>query len=253
MSDELVYFSATDLLGHYRAGSLSPVEGVKAPLDRTFRVAAHSKQHYSPVVGSTISRTGGLMPRFVSRPLEVQAEQYGGSIHHDRHRADHDEAERLRAALGIDRERLVAGSLPGWLEFFNPTPSEGGVLRPGMWLVLWPEGLLSGLEPAQFERLFVAGQGRQGHRIRVLKFGLIHFQPGDCTIRSRILNVSEAGAMLMPNDSFLCPNEFVLKPDIGEPHHCEVRWRKGTNMGVRFLNSQASIALLDPRMDGGRA
>jgi hypothetical protein len=184
------------------------------------------------------------MSKFVGRPLEVQAEQYRVLSHFDRHHADQREAERLRAALGIDDpKRLVAGSLPGWIEFFNPPPHESGVLRPGAWLVHWPEGLLSALEAAQFERLFVAAQ-RQDPRIRVLKFGLIVFQPGDCSIRSRIVDVSETGAMLMPDDILLCPNEFALKPDVGVLRHCEVRWRKGTNMGVRFLNSRASIALV---------
>src|SRR5215469_11540002 len=137
------------------------------------------------------------MPRFVGRPLEVQAEQYNASLHPDRHHADQHEAERLRSALGIDDpQRLVAGPLRGWIEFFNPPPHEGGVLRPGMWLVLWPEGLLSALEAAPFERLFIAAQDRQSPRMDVLKLGLIIFQPGDCSIKSRILNVSETGAML---------------------------------------------------------
>jgi len=164
------------------------------------------------------------MPHFSSRPLEVQAEQYSPSARFDQHHTDQIEAERLRAALGIeDPKRLVAGSLRGWIEFFNPPPHEGGVLRPGMWLVLWPEGLFSALEAGQFERLFVTAQ-RQAPRTKVLTLGLILFQPGDCTIRSRILDVSETGAMLMPDDIMLCPQEFVLKPDIGMPRDCEVRW-----------------------------
>jgi hypothetical protein len=62
-----------------------------------------------------------MMSKFLGRPLEVQADQYRASSRSDRHHTDQQEAERLRAALGIDDpQRLVAGSLPGWIEFFNP-------------------------------------------------------------------------------------------------------------------------------------
>ena len=176
------------------------------------------------------------MPHFSSRPLEVQAEQYK-PLEFEGHQSDRHEAERLRLALGIDDpERVVAGSLPGWIEFFNPAPNEGGVLRPGMWLVLWPDGQLSALEPAQFDRLFTPMQRRESPRVRVSKFAYIALQEGDRTIRTRILDESETGAMLTPDEISSCPKEFVLKPDAGVPRQCEVRWRRGSNMGVRFLN-----------------
>ena len=50
-----------------------------------------------------------------------------------------------------------------------------------------------------------------------------------------ILDISETGASLKPSDIFLCPNEFVLKPDVGSTHDCEVIWRKGEMVGVRFV------------------
>ena len=50
-----------------------------------------------------------------------------------------------------------------------------------------------------------------------------------------ILDISEMGALLKPFDTFLCPSEFVLKPDIDSPHDCEVVWRKGEMVGVRFV------------------
>ena len=105
-----------------------------------------------------------------------------------------------------------------------------------MWLIVWPDGQLSALEPPQFDRLFAPVQRRKSPRVRVLKLAHIVFQDGECTIRTRILDVSDTGAMLMPDEIFLCPKEFVLKPDAGVPRQCEVRWRRGTNMGVRFLN-----------------
>jgi hypothetical protein len=183
-----------------------------------------------------VEREGLEMTKFRGRPLEVQAEQYK-LLEFAGHHSDQHEAERLRAALEIDDpKRIVAGALPGWIEFFNPAPNEGGVLRPGMWLVAWPDGHLTALEPAQFDRLFIAEQRRQSSRKRVSELACIVFHEGERSIRTHILDVSDAGAMLMPNDIFMCPSEFVLKPDNGVAHHCEVKWRRGANMGVRFLN-----------------
>lgn len=51
----------------------------------------------------------------------------------------------------------------------------------------------------------------------------------------QILNVSDTGALLIPADIILCPEEFVLKPDVGDQRNCEVVWRKGTHVAVRFL------------------
>jgi len=51
----------------------------------------------------------------------------------------------------------------------------------------------------------------------------------------QILNVSDTGALLIPADIILCPKEFALKPDVGEQRYCEVVWRKGTQVAVRFV------------------
>ena len=76
---------------------------------------------------------------------------------------------------------------------------------------------------------------RDKARRRVLKRALIVFQGGHCSMRCQILNISEVGAQLMPSDTLLCPSEFVLKPDVGDQRNCEVAWRKGTIIGVRFV------------------
>lgn len=76
---------------------------------------------------------------------------------------------------------------------------------------------------------------RRTSRRRVLKRALIVFQRGHCTIRCQVLNISESGALLMPDDILLCPNEFVLKPDVGKERSCEVVWRKGTRVAVHFV------------------
>ena len=79
-----------------------------------------------------------------------------------------------------------------------------------------------------------ADRRRTGRR-RVLKRATIVFQRGHCTMRCQILNISETGALLCPADVLLCPSEFALKPDVGQPHDCEVVWRKGTQLAVRFV------------------
>ncbi len=79
-------------------------------------------------------------------------------------------------------------------------------------------------------------RGRRGSpRRHVIRRALIVHRGGYCTLGCNILNVSETGALLMPADMGLCPSMFVLKPQDGPPHHCEVVWRKGGMIGVRFL------------------
>lgn len=76
---------------------------------------------------------------------------------------------------------------------------------------------------------------RCGSRRGVLKNALVVFNNGHCTMSCRILDVTDTGAKLMPADVLTCPGEFVLKPQIGEARHCEVVWRRGQKMGVRFV------------------
>jgi hypothetical protein len=80
------------------------------------------------------------------------------------------------------------------------------------------------------------GLDRRGtRRQRVLKKGLILFNDGRSSVGCQILDLTDIGAKLLPIDVFSCPGEFILKPQIGEDHHCEVMWRRGDRIGVRFL------------------
>src|SRR5438132_9520625 len=78
---------------------------------------------------------------------------------------------------------------------------------------------------------------RKARRSRALKHGSIVFNDGRCSMSCQIVEVSDTGAKLIPNDPFNCPSEFVLMPLVGEPHQCEVRWRRGTKVGVRYLSA----------------
>ena len=50
-----------------------------------------------------------------------------------------------------------------------------------------------------------------------------------------ILDTSDTGALLRPDDILSCPKEFVLKPGIGQSRDCEVVWVKGETLGVRYM------------------
>jgi hypothetical protein len=88
---------------------------------------------------------------------------------------------------------------------------------------------------------------RSAGRQRVLKKALIVFNNGYASIGCQILDISDVGARLMPADVVSCPREFVLKPLSGEPRQCEVTWRKGTVLGVRFSGSSEAIKDVDER------
>jgi hypothetical protein len=75
---------------------------------------------------------------------------------------------------------------------------------------------------------------RDEPRHRVLKKALIVFNNGHCSMGCQILDMSDTGAKLMPADIVCCPREFLLKPVEGEPRHCAVMWRKGSEIGVRY-------------------
>jgi hypothetical protein len=71
---------------------------------------------------------------------------------------------------------------------------------------------------------------RRAQRRRTLKNAVIVYNNGYCTMGCQILDMSDTGAKLL----LLCPTEFVLKPQVGEPRYCEVAWRKGTRIGPRL-------------------
>ena len=88
------------------------------------------------------------------------------------------------------------------------------------------------MEPAPDEK---AAERRRAPRRRALKKALIVFNEGHCAMGCQILDMSDTGAKLMPADILLCPKEFMLKPQIGEPRNCEVMWRRGTAIGVYYV------------------
>ena len=88
---------------------------------------------------------------------------------------------------------------------------------------------------------------RDGSRQRVLKKALIVFNNGHSTVGCHILDISEGGAKLLPTDVVSCPREFALKPLTGGPRQCEVIWRRGPVLGVRFLGLDQSEKIAEGR------
>jgi hypothetical protein len=82
---------------------------------------------------------------------------------------------------------------------------------------------------------------RRSPRRRTLKGALIVFRSGHCTMGCVILDTSETGALVRPADIMLCPTEFVLKPRVGPSRACEVVWRKGEDLGVRYLCEDVAV------------
>jgi hypothetical protein len=76
---------------------------------------------------------------------------------------------------------------------------------------------------------------RRSHRHRALMSARIVFRGGYCSIGCLILDISEGGALLQPNDVVMCPKTFQLKPRFDPPRQAEIVWRKGDKIGVRFL------------------
>lgn len=82
------------------------------------------------------------------------------------------------------------------------------------------------------------GARRTGVRVRTLKAAQIVFRNYNCVIDCLLLNVSAGGAALQCSDPANVPDHFVLQLRNGPRFSCEVCWRHGNKIGVRFLKSQ---------------
>jgi DNA-binding response OmpR family regulator len=77
---------------------------------------------------------------------------------------------------------------------------------------------------------------RQHQRFATLKTGEITYKNGKTPISCIILNLSYGGAEIRFLDAeFDCPPDFALKLQGGPIQSCEVRWRRGDRVGVKFV------------------
>jgi hypothetical protein len=76
---------------------------------------------------------------------------------------------------------------------------------------------------------------RQCRRNRSLLGARIVFRDGYCSMGCLVLDISDSGALLKPDDIFACPKTFTLTPRLAPTRKCESVWRKGDKLGVRFI------------------
>ena len=81
----------------------------------------------------------------------------------------------------------------------------------------------------------------RGVRRRVLKNATIVFRQGYSTMPCGVLDLSGEGARLLPALPWFCPNEFILKFDVGGSRNCRVIWRREAELGVQFFPEASSI------------
>ena len=76
---------------------------------------------------------------------------------------------------------------------------------------------------------------RKHRRFSTLKTGEMAFNDNRHSVACLILNLSYGGAEVrLPDENFDCPSTFALKLQSGPVHSCEVRWRRGDKVGVKF-------------------
>ena len=97
------------------------------------------------------------------------------------------------------------------------------------------EGFLSALTDL---REFVV-ERRNSERHPALSPAQIIFANGRSSMNGQILDFSETGAMVRPAEPALCPDRFTLQPPFGATQECEVVWRKGDRIGVRYVKPLA--------------
>ncbi len=76
---------------------------------------------------------------------------------------------------------------------------------------------------------------RASHRRKLIRCGKIIFRNGNCIMSCVILDISDGGARIRPLDTAYLPEEFILMLRDGEVRRCELVWREGELIGVRFF------------------
>jgi hypothetical protein len=86
---------------------------------------------------------------------------------------------------------------------------------------------------------------RRFPRHRALLSAQIIFREGMCSMGCQILGISPGGATMRPNDMLVCPARFLLKPPFGAARECEVVWRNGERLGVRYAKDRFDLTTAD--------
>lgn len=189
----------------------------------------------------------------------------------DRHdRPDAREGQELPRAMVLRPARLHSGGESVGCEILNIS-AEGVKVRvalgfqPARRLTLavescgeyacdlvWHDGETLGLEyPEQnaetlrlYQALVADSEGpsgaRDGTRVQVLWNGGLH--AGARSSACRILNVSLGGAKVHVTNPSEIPSPVTLKIDRFGEFYCEIEWREGDYLGLRFLADKETVA-----------
>ena len=118
--------------------------------------------------------------------------------------------------------------------------------------LVWRDGEILGLEyPEQnaetralYEALLADSEGpagaRETTRVQVLWNGYLH--AGERSSACRILNVSLGGAKAHVSNPSDIPSPVTLKIDRFGEFYCEIEWREGDYLGLRFLADRETVA-----------
>ena len=85
---------------------------------------------------------------------------------------------------------------------------------------------------------------RMSPRRRVLKAGIAASNDRHITVACTVRDISETGARLRVEGSLTIPDTFELIIDMdGLEANCEVMWRKGNEVGARFVGAPRTVAV----------
>ncbi len=62
-------------------------------------------------------------------------------------------------------------------------------------------------------------------------------------LKCQMLDVSELGARLRVGDPRTAPQEFLIQLDKGLTRWCQVVWRSGIEIGIRFVDPPQSLKI----------
>jgi hypothetical protein len=91
-----------------------------------------------------------------------------------------------------------------------------------------PVEMVSPLEKGTPER-------RRAHRRQVLWPATIVFRDGHCTMRATVMNISEHGALVMPELDNVVPDLFELRIRDGKTYRACVANKREPMIGVEFM------------------
>lgn len=101
-------------------------------------------------------------------------------------------------------------------------------------------------QPAPTRRAPVAIDNRAHPRFQTRLKGRLLSQDGRCNCSCIVADVSEGGARVQPHDYHLVPSRvFLFLADSGQFFECDVRWRRDSEIGLRFIDTVPSAVRRD--------